>query len=86
MNTNIHRLTQTLFYQGFKYAGLQNSNQCFCGMTHGYYGKMPEDECNKKCQGDKEEICGAYYRNSVYILGREKSKTNACRDIIKSFG
>ena len=63
-------------FQGFKYAGVQNSNMCWCGMTYGYYGSAPEDECNKNCKGNSEQKCGGNYRNSVYELGRQSEQSS----------
>ena len=37
---------------------------CFCGDTYGTYGKS--DNCTKSCTGNSNEICGTYWRNSVY--------------------
>ena len=59
--------TKTCSKKGFKYAAVQYSSQCFCGNTYGKYGKsQKENECSYKCSGDKNEICGGYYRNSIY--------------------
>ncbi len=78
MNLLPNEVICILYFQGFRYAGLQNSNQCFCSMSFGYYGPAAEEECHKKCKGNsytkKEEICGAYYHNSVYRLGIHRNR------------
>lgn len=51
---------------GYKYAGLQDGRQCFAGNTLGY-AKKPETDCNKKCTGNDQQICGGSWRNSVYL-------------------
>ena len=55
--------------QGFKFAGAQNGDSCFCGNICGSQGKADESHCDKDCkEGDKK--CGGYYRNSIYFTGR----------------
>ena len=39
---------------------------CNCDQRYGNYGRAPESECNMKCRGDGNQICGGGYRNSVY--------------------
>lgn len=50
--------------KGFKIAGTQNSNQCFCGDTYGGYGKV--ENCTSPCSGNRAEKCGGVWVNSVY--------------------
>ena len=57
---------------GYKYAGLQSQNQCFCGDSYGKFGEAP-GECNKRCIGDKEMICGGTWANSIYETGYVES-------------
>ncbi len=45
-----------------------NREQCFCGSSFGYYGKVDDNECNMACTYDKTAKCGSSHRNSVYIL------------------
>jgi len=49
---------------GYKYAGAQDGDQCFCGNTPGT--QAPETDCNIACAGDSTQICGGAWRNSVY--------------------
>ncbi|XP_036356851.1 uncharacterized protein LOC115209445 isoform X2 [Octopus sinensis] len=53
---------------GFKYAGLQNSMECYCGNTYDRYGSLHADQwkCNSPCAGNASEICGGIMHNSVY--------------------
>ncbi len=51
---------------GFKYAGVQYSESCLCGNSYGKYGLA--DNCNMKCTGDGNQICGGYSSNSVYAI------------------
>ncbi|XP_053397224.1 uncharacterized protein LOC123551735 [Mercenaria mercenaria] len=49
---------------GFRYAGTENEDECYCGHT------IPVQEllyvCNHKCPGNPEEICGGRSTISVY--------------------
>ncbi|XP_076070877.1 sialate:O-sulfotransferase 1-like [Mytilus galloprovincialis] len=53
---------------GFKYTGLQSSNACTCGNTliNPAYPRVPESECNRRCPGESNRMCGANWRNSIY--------------------
>ena len=53
---------------GYKYAGLQSQNQCFCGNSYGKYGAA-EGRCTKRCAGNQETICGGTWANSIYETG-----------------
>ncbi|CAC5391547.1 unnamed protein product [Mytilus coruscus] len=62
--------------QGYKYAGTEYGDQCYCGDDPYQYG--PEDvsndyvkdyDCNIQCLGDTEQICGGIFRLSVYATG-----------------
>ncbi len=59
-------------FQGFLYAGLQNSNQCFCGNSYGEHGAAPIEDCKSECKGNSEQICGGSWRNSIYSVGKYK--------------
>ncbi len=52
--------------KGFKYAAAQNGNQCFCGNSYGKHGKATN--CDTKCAGNSNEICGGSWANSLYEL------------------
>ncbi|ESN97345.1 hypothetical protein HELRODRAFT_178131 [Helobdella robusta] len=45
---------------------LQNSDQCFCSHSHGKYGM--DSGCVARCKGSADEICGGYWRNSLYTV------------------
>ncbi|GAB1606542.1 uncharacterized protein LOC115209445 [Argonauta hians] len=53
---------------GYKYAGLQNSMECYCGNSYDRYGSLPADQwkCNSPCAGNASDICGGIMHNSVY--------------------
>ena len=50
----------------FRYAGVQDSVQCFCGNNAPVTRIAPMKECNKVCKGDKSLICGGIWRMNVY--------------------
>jgi len=53
---------------GYRYAGVQYSNSCFCGNRYGKYG--PAKNCDMKCAGNAQEICGGTWANSIYEVSR----------------
>lgn len=58
--------------EGYIYAGVQFSGQCFCGDTFPdsqKYPKKDEAECNMPCLNNLEEKCGGFFRNNVYETG-----------------
>ena len=52
---------------GYKYAGLQYSNQCWCGNSTAY-SKYGQTGCDETCPGNSEQICGGSFYNSVYKI------------------
>jgi len=55
---------------GYKYFGVQNSDQCFCGNAYGAYG--PSTGCNEQCAGNSGEKCGGGWANDVYSYVTKK--------------
>jgi len=51
----------------FKFIGLQNSTQCWCGNSQNYATLGDEMDCDFPCGGDYNTVCGGTYRNSVYF-------------------
>ncbi|KAJ6591192.1 glyoxal oxidase N-terminus-domain-containing protein [Mycena vulgaris] len=57
--------------RGFKYAGAENANECYCGNSFegGASGGgtiASSSECNMNCSGDATQSCGAGFRLSSY--------------------
>ena len=51
----------------FKFAGVQNSHECFCGNVEPPASKvMPRSHCNSPCPGDPHKMCGGSWRINVY--------------------
>eukprot|EP00966_Prymnesium_polylepis_P268020 6191822-Prymnesium_polylepis.1 len=52
---------------GFKFIGVQNGYQCFCGNDYGNAGgKDSETACSSPCSGNQSIMCGAPVHNSIY--------------------
>ncbi|RZC41939.1 Branch, WSC, and/or Xylo C domain containing protein, partial [Asbolus verrucosus] len=64
---------QICLQSGFEYAGVQYSNECFCGNDEppSIY-KLPDSSCNMKCPGDSHATCGGYYTINIYQTGIKK--------------
>merc|ERR1719278_914872 len=55
------------FCQGFRYYGVQFTNQCFCGNNlHGDLKMKPESECKAICPGDASKKCGGSGKMNLY--------------------
>lgn len=52
--------------RGFAYAATQYASHCFCANGFGKHGKA--SNCDMPCGGNKAEICGGSFANSVYQL------------------
>jgi len=50
----------------FSFAGLEYSEQCFCGDSFENGGAPVSTGCDMTCVGDRDEICGGPARLSVY--------------------
>lgn len=35
--------------ENYKFAGLQNHSECYCGNDYGKYGAAPMEECSRNC-------------------------------------
>ncbi|KAK3701358.1 hypothetical protein QZH41_000487 [Actinostola sp. cb2023] len=54
---------------GQAYAGLQYGYLCRCGNSYGKYTRLAEEQCSTACKGDKTQICGGFFRSSIYATG-----------------
>ncbi|XP_071162416.1 uncharacterized protein [Mytilus edulis] len=61
--------------KGFKYAGVENGNECFCGDVLRKNKKRKEGDCKTPCSGNKQQICGGPWRISIYT-----AQTSKCRN------
>jgi len=57
------------FCVGYRYAGVEYGNQCFCGNTWpSSYSKVADNECNFTCAGDPTQTCGGFWLLNLYVL------------------
>ncbi|XP_038056081.1 fibroblast growth factor receptor 2-like [Patiria miniata] len=54
----------------YKYAGLVYSYECYCGNNDDYdkHGEKPESDCQDRCAGNSDQICGDGWRLSIYRI------------------
>ena len=58
--------------EGFAYAGVQFGRECFCGNDPPSPDKiMDKSQCDMKCSGDQDLICGGSLRMNVYHTGKD---------------
>ena len=57
---------------GYLFAGVQFGSECFCGNEAPPDDTLvDESECDWKCEGDNDLVCGALWRMNVYETGCE---------------
>ena len=52
--------------KGYKYAGMEAGNQCWCGDILPAAALKRPGECTTKCLGNKNEMCGGHWRINIY--------------------
>ena len=51
----------------FKYAGVQNAYECFCGSNSLPSSKLlPKSQCNTMCLGDSSKMCGGGWKMNIF--------------------
>ena len=64
----MHLFNQSFsFIQYYPFAGLQYARECFCGYDFKRLGRA--NNCNMKCTGNNQQICGGGWALSVYATG-----------------
>ncbi|KAK9505587.1 hypothetical protein O3M35_009603 [Rhynocoris fuscipes] len=53
------------YRSGYRFAGVQNSTQCFCGDHYIEDRKVRDSECNQNCANSRLS-CGGLLRNAIY--------------------
>lgn len=53
---------------GFKFAGVEFGEQCFCGSKLPATVQYAEDNCDMPCTGNSSETCGGHYALDLYEL------------------
>ncbi len=54
------------YRKGYKFAGVENGNQCWCSSSIAGEWASDQKECNMPCSGDGKVICGGKERVFVY--------------------
>ncbi|KAJ4155308.1 hypothetical protein LMH87_000562 [Akanthomyces muscarius] len=54
------------YRKGYKFAGVENGNQCWCSSSIAGEWASDQNECNMPCAGDGKVICGGKERVFVY--------------------
>ncbi|KAK0609405.1 hypothetical protein B0T14DRAFT_387181, partial [Immersiella caudata] len=52
--------------EGWRYFGVENGNECFCGNELDHTTLTAEDECSTPCTGDSDEVCGGHWHIGVW--------------------
>ncbi|CAG8644440.1 553_t:CDS:2, partial [Ambispora gerdemannii] len=68
----------------FKYAGLEDGHQCFCGNDYTVNGQAsgaPNEQCSTSCVGNNSQICGGPFALSIYKVPNNSS-TNSTLKIV----
>ncbi|ODO07533.1 glucan endo-1,3-alpha-glucosidase agn1 [Cryptococcus wingfieldii CBS 7118] len=53
---------------GYKYAGVEFGEECYCSSTLASAVTYDEDQCNVVCNGDEEETCGGTWAIEIFEL------------------
>ena len=62
----IEKCKKFCFDKNYLYAGVQNTNECFCGNDIKPKILKPKTECKLHCTGDSSQICGGPWRMNIY--------------------
>uniref|UniRef100_A0A1I8GKV5 WSC domain-containing protein n=1 Tax=Macrostomum lignano TaxID=282301 RepID=A0A1I8GKV5_9PLAT len=80
-----HELCSGICFLGeFRYFGMQNSRECYCGNSYGSHGLVSEGNCSAVCSGNPMQKCGGYYRNSIFFLSYPVSNSNTYKVVKQS--
>ncbi|KAJ3495621.1 hypothetical protein NLG97_g3259 [Lecanicillium saksenae] len=56
----------TCYRKGYKFAGVENANQCWCSSSIAGEWASDQKECNLPCVGDGKVLCGGKDRVFIY--------------------
>lgn len=54
----VPKCKNTCYLRSYKFAGVQEGNQCWCSDYVSGYWTVDQTNCNIPCTGDKNEFCG----------------------------
>ncbi|KAK4446236.1 hypothetical protein QBC34DRAFT_469965 [Podospora aff. communis PSN243] len=52
--------------EGWRYFGVENGNECFCGNELDHATEGNEEDCSAPCTGDGDEVCGGNWRIGIW--------------------
>eukprot|EP01064_Diplonema_japonicum_P016060 TRINITY_DN24084_c0_g1_i1.p1 TRINITY_DN24084_c0_g1~~TRINITY_DN24084_c0_g1_i1.p1 ORF type:complete len:652 (+),score=56.36 TRINITY_DN24084_c0_g1_i1:51-2006(+) len=64
----VEECTSVCRWNNFKYAGLENGNECWCGNSMAGAVRTTVTDCDRPCPGDGTQWCGDGYRNLAYVV------------------
>ena len=65
-NNSVEACSAACSQGGFKYAGVEDSNECWCGNNEDYGRLGTSSMCVSSCTGDSTEICGGPWALNIY--------------------
>ena len=74
--------------KGYRYFGVENGDSCYCGSDDTKFVPVPTFECNQRCSGNQDQICGGSWRLSVYgpvITTSTTTKTTSTEEITTTY-
>lgn len=77
-NLTVESCLSACSVQGFKYAGVEYSSECYCGNTlqnNGALAADGESKCSMVCDGNKLELCGGSGRLNMYMASSSPTGT-----------
>ena len=77
-NMTVEKCIRLCLKDGFVYAGVEYSTQCFCGDTA---PTITARNCNMECAGNKKQVCGGGWAMNVYSTTK---KAYSCEQATKT--
>lgn len=71
---------------GFKFAGLENQQYCYCDNGYGDLTELSSGNCSCSCKGDPEKHCGCEMKLRIYELDHVEHHTKKYHGHIKHMG
>ena len=63
----------------YNYFGLQHGDQCLCGNDDSNIVPTHSFECNIKCSGHDQQLCGGFWRVNIYTTSNQNSIYSTCK-------
>ncbi|CAG8557172.1 8112_t:CDS:2, partial [Acaulospora morrowiae] len=62
--------------KNYKYAGLEEATQCFCGNSYDSFTALGSEDCGSSCGGNSSQICGGPLTLSIYEVFTNPAPSN----------